>query len=268
MSRRRIQSDSESDDESSSAKRTKLDHSATQQRESDVESEDDRDVSIVDNPEINDILLDEQSDNTVPLAVDEDDGFVEGSIVKITLVNFVTYDYCEIYPGPQMNMIIGPNGTGKSTIVCAIALGLGGNPALLGRAKNIAEFVKTGEDEATITIELKRINVRNVVIQRSFKKSNNVTTWRLDGKTTTQKEVMSLIYSFNIQVDNLCQFLPQDRVAEFAELSPSQLLERTQTAAGKSDLHNMQKQLVEWREKEKDLIEVRIMNLFCEISGI
>jgi chromosome segregation ATPase len=107
--------------------------------------------------------------------------FVEGSIVKITLTNFVTYDYCEIFPGPQMNMIVGPNGTGKSTIVCAIALGLGGSPNLLGRAKNIAEFVKTGEDEATISIELKKINVRNVIIQRSFKKSNNATTWRLNG---------------------------------------------------------------------------------------
>lgn len=80
-----------------------------------------------------------------------------------------------------MNMIIGPNGTGKSTIVCAIALGLGGSPNLLGRAKNIQEFVKTGEDEATIAIELKKVNDRNVVIQRSFKKSSNSTTWKVNG---------------------------------------------------------------------------------------
>lgn len=107
--------------------------------------------------------------------------FVEGSIVKITLTNFVTYDYCEILPGPQMNMIIGPNGTGKSTIVCAIALGLGGTPALLGRAKNIAEFVKTGEDEAIICIELKKVGTRNIIIQRAFKKADNTNTWRING---------------------------------------------------------------------------------------
>ncbi|KAI8377087.1 P-loop containing nucleoside triphosphate hydrolase protein, partial [Choanephora cucurbitarum] len=144
--------------------------------------------------------------------------YVEGSIVKITLRNFVTYDYCEIFPGPQMNMIIGPNGTGKSTIVCAIALGLGGSPSLLGRARNINEFVKTGADEAVITIELKKVNTRNVVIQRSFRKSNNVTNWRINDKTSSQKDVMAIIHGFNIQVDNLCQFLPQDRVAEFAEV--------------------------------------------------
>ncbi|ORY95701.1 AAA domain-domain-containing protein, partial [Syncephalastrum racemosum] len=108
--------------------------------------------------------------------------YVEGSIVKITLRNFVTYNYCEITPGPHLNMIIGPNGTGKSTIVCAIALGLGGSPALLGRAKNIAEFVKSGETEATIQIELKRTKVaRNVVIQRTINKANNSTNWKMNG---------------------------------------------------------------------------------------
>ncbi|KAI8390360.1 hypothetical protein BD560DRAFT_6931 [Blakeslea trispora] len=50
-------------------------------------------------------------------------------------------------------------------------------------------------------------------------------------------------------------FLPQDRVSEFAELSPPQLLERTQTAAGRSDLHDLQKRLIDMRNKEKLLIK-------------
>lgn len=119
-------------------------------------------------------------------------------------------------------MIIGPNGTGKSTIVCAIALGLGGTPALLGRAKNIAEFVKTGEDEAMIQIELKRTGGRpNAVIQRTIQKSNNQSSWRLDGmpsvcfvytfvlilssigRPSPQNRVMAVISELNVQVDNL-----------------------------------------------------------------
>ena len=31
----------------------------------------------------------------------------------------------EVLPGPYLNMIIGPNGTGKSTIVAAISIALG-----------------------------------------------------------------------------------------------------------------------------------------------
>jgi hypothetical protein len=32
----------------------------------------------------------------------------------------------------------------------------------------------------------------------------------------------------NVQLDNLCQFLPQDKVVEFARLNPQQLLEETE----------------------------------------
>ena len=48
-----------------------------------------------------------------------------GSIVRVKLKNFVTYKEAEFFPGPSLNMVIGPNGTGKSTLVCAICLGLG-----------------------------------------------------------------------------------------------------------------------------------------------
>lgn len=34
-------------------------------------------------------------------------------------------------------MLIGPNGTGKSTIVAAIILGLGGNPKIVGRGTRV-----------------------------------------------------------------------------------------------------------------------------------
>ena len=51
-----------------------------------------------------------------------------GSIVRVELANFVTYTAVEFFPGPSLNMVIGPNGTGKSTLVCAICLGLGWGP--------------------------------------------------------------------------------------------------------------------------------------------
>jgi len=45
-----------------------------------------------------------------------------------------------VYPGPGLNVIVGPNGTGKSSIVCGICLGLAGHPKLLGRAKEVGLF--------------------------------------------------------------------------------------------------------------------------------
>jgi structural maintenance of chromosomes protein 5 len=54
--------------------------------------------------------------------------FQPGAIVRIKLTDFVTYTSAEFFPGPKLNMVIGPNGTGKSTLVCAICLGLGWGP--------------------------------------------------------------------------------------------------------------------------------------------
>jgi pantothenate kinase-related protein Tda10 len=56
--------------------------------------------------------------------------YIPGSIVRIQLHNFVTYDYVQFRPGPYLNMIFGPNGTGKSSIACAIALGLNFPPSV------------------------------------------------------------------------------------------------------------------------------------------
>lgn len=93
----------------------------------------------------------------------------------------MTYGYCEFYPGPQLNLIIGPNGTGKSSIVCALALGLGSHPSLLGRSKSVAEFVKAGETHGSIQIELKKVHGQNIIIQRNINKDNK-STWKLSGK--------------------------------------------------------------------------------------
>ena len=60
-----------------------------------------------------------------------ENGYKPGSIVRVKLTDFVTYTTAEFFPGPKLNMVIGPNGTGKSTLVCAICLGLGWGPQVL-----------------------------------------------------------------------------------------------------------------------------------------
>lgn len=70
-----------------------------------------------------------------PQPMQNGDGAVQeaykpGAIVRIKVTDFVTYTSAEFFPGPKLNMVIGPNGTGKSTLVCAICLGLGWGPAV------------------------------------------------------------------------------------------------------------------------------------------
>ncbi|KAG0349469.1 Structural maintenance of chromosomes protein 5 [Podila humilis] len=176
-------------------------------------------------------------------------GYQNGSIMKVTMKSFVTYEYCSFTPGPNLNMIIGPNGTGKSTIVCALALGLGWNTNLLGRAKDVSEFVKHGSDKGWIEIVLCSKQGQNCVIKRHINKSNNTSIWKINGENKSQKDVIKKVQSFNIQIDNLCQFLPQDRVSEFAQMSPQELLRETQRAVGGDDMVKSHDRMIElWNE--------------------
>ncbi|XP_023364052.1 structural maintenance of chromosomes protein 5 isoform X2 [Otolemur garnettii] len=178
--------------------------------------------------------------------------FVEGSIVRISMENFLTYDVCEVSPGPHLNMIIGANGTGKSSIVCAICLGLAGKPAFMGRADKVGFFVKRGCSKGMVEIELFRAS-GNLIITREIDVAKNQSFWFINKKSTTQKVVEEQVAALNIQVGNLCQFLPQDKVGEFAKLSKIELLEATEKSVGPPEMHRYHCELKNYREKEKQL---------------
>ncbi|CEJ92136.1 hypothetical protein VHEMI07805 [[Torrubiella] hemipterigena] len=183
--------------------------------------------------------------------------FHAGAIVRVTVENFVTYEKAEFFPGPYLNMVIGPNGTGKSSLVCAICLGLGYSPKHLGRAGSVKEFVKHGKDNATIEIELQKrpSDRRNYIVKVQIRREQNSQKWWLNGKETTHKAIQELMRTLKIQVDNLCQFLPQDRVVEFAACTPVDLLHETLRAAAPEEMLMWQSQLQELHKAKKEIVE-------------
>jgi chromosome segregation ATPase len=154
----------------------------------------------------------------------------------------------ELRPGKHLNLIIGPNGSGKSTIVSAMCLGLGGSTSVLDRQKQIDSFIKHGETKATIEIELQRGGEGNsVLVKREIesKGAKGTSNWFINNKAAPEKEVLKLTKSLNIQIDNLCQFVPQERVSAFADLSVEELLKETQGAAGGDALIDEHKALID-----------------------
>jgi len=186
-----------------------------------------------------------------------EDDYVPGNIVEIELCNFMTYDRLVCRPGPRLNLVVGPNGSGKSSLVCAIALGLAGDPNILGRASSVGAFVKRGEVAGHVKISLRGDTADDMICITRKIDTKNKSEWLLNGATVPRKEVIDAIKKFNIQVNNLTQFLPQDRVSEFAKLSPIQLLEETEKAIGDPDLPVQHRQLVE-RSKELKALEVAL----------
>lgn len=163
--------------------------------------------------------------------------------------NFVTYQDAEVYPGEKLNVVVGPNGSGKSSIVCALALGLGEKPAILGRSKKVSEYIRHGASEAIIEIELiDESGVDTVAFQRVIK-GDDSSVWKVNGKVTSLSRVQARLKSFHIQLDNLCQFLPQDKVASFTKMSPQELLINTEKALDEDGLYKKHMELIDFQSQ-------------------
>ncbi|XP_073399825.1 structural maintenance of chromosomes protein 5 isoform X2 [Dendrobates tinctorius] len=176
---------------------------------------------------------------------------IEGAILRIKMENFLTYDHCEVFPGPHLNMIVGANGTGKSSIVCAICLGLAGKTSFIGRADKVGYYVKRGCQKGSVELELYRAS-GNLILTREIQVSNNQSTWYINGKNSPLKMVEEQVAALNIQVGNFCQFLPQDKVGEFAKLSKIELLEATEKSIGPPEMYNYHCELKNFRKNEKE----------------
>ena len=86
----------------------------------------------------------------------------------------------------------------------------------------------------------------NYVIRRTIVREGSKSQFSINGERATNKAVVELAQNLSIQIDNLCQFLPQDRVVEFAALSPVDLLRETQRAAAPAHM-------IKWHERLKAL---------------
>ena len=174
--------------------------------------------------------------------------FQPGSIIRCKLSNFMSYNLTEFHFGPKMNLIIGPNGSGKSTVVCAICIGLGGKLANLGKeSMSTDNFIKDNQNLSSISIELKAFDdypTESITITTQLIR-NGKTQWMINENSVNEGEIKKVLKSYNIQLDNLCQFLPQDRVSKFADLKPDELLKEIERSYGDGELLNNHMSIIE-----------------------
>lgn len=152
-----------------------------------------------------------------------------GIIEKISLKNFMCHDSFELELGPQLNFIIGRNGSGKSAILTGISVGLGAKATDTSRGSSIKSLIKDGKSTARVTIILKNEGTeafnpeeygKKIIVERKFQRQGNNAYYIKNGETgktiSTKKSVLEdMCYKFNITVDNPLAFLSQDKAREF-----------------------------------------------------
>ena len=161
---------------------------------------------------------------------------VPGSLESVEVEHFMTFTYAVFRPGQGFNVILGPNGSGKSSLVSAINLGLGGPFQILGRQHNLGEFINNdipGAKEAKIRIQLfknasgSQLHVIDCSIRKTGGKDDYATFFKIDGQDVSAAAVRTLATELQIQTDNMCQFLPQDVVRKFPEMTPQEIFVHT-----------------------------------------
>ena len=195
------------------------------------------------------------------------EGTARGTIARMQLHNFMTYRDAEIVdPGARLNCIFAPNGAGKSSIVCAMCVGLGGPIKITGRGDNIGACVhgnggtldEHGKPITSGFVVTELVDAhgpgKNMTVRLDFTLQNQE-TWHLDGAKSSRKAVKQAMEVLNIQVDNPLQFLPQDKVGEFSNMTPVEMLKHTEMAIG-PEVYASHLRLIEV-DKEVGLVEQR-----------
>lgn len=151
-----------------------------------------------------------------------------GILESIQCVNFMCHDNLYVELGPLLNFIVGENGSGKSAILTAITLCLGGKASSTNRGGSLKSFIKEGRDKSKLIVKIK--NKGNdayqhetfgdtILVERHFSRAGTSGFYvKSDtGRTISNKkrDVDEIVEYYCLQVDNPLNVLSQDNARQF-----------------------------------------------------
>ncbi|KAL7751369.1 Structural maintenance of chromosomes protein 6 [Sorochytrium milnesiophthora] len=160
-----------------------------------------------------------------------------GIIEKITLIHFLTHEHLEMVLGPKVNFLNGANGSGKSAVLAAIIVALGGKANNTGRGRSIKELIMDNKQYCLIKLQLANrgtdafspaVYGDSIIIERRMNRvgAGSYTLRAANGTKVSEKkrDLDTILDHFNIQVDNYLTWLTQDAAKEFLmNISPTDL---------------------------------------------
>eukprot|EP00795_Rhopilema_esculentum_P017575 gene17575-9207_t len=191
-----------------------------------------------------------------------------GIIERITLQNFMCHKFLEINFGPNVNFIIGKNGSGKSAIMTGMIVGLGGKAATTSRGSSLKGFIKDECHSAVVTVKLRNRGTDaylpgeygdSITVERRINQ-DGVSSYKLksqEGKviSTKKEDLVTILDQYNIQIDNPVSILNQDTSRCFLNSSdPKDKYKFFLKATQLEQMSNHYQQIVERKETIKDIL--------------
>lgn len=167
-----------------------------------------------------------------------DKGNVErecGILESVDLFNFMCHERCEFVFGPLINFICGKNGSGKSAILTAIILCLGGKASATNRGTSLKNLIKEGAEQARIICRIKNRGEDaymhdeygdRIEVERHF--SLVTSGYKIRGESgrlisTKRSDLEPILDHFALQIENPLNVLSQDMARSFiASANPAE----------------------------------------------
>lgn len=218
-------------------------------------------------------------------------GIVSGGYIrKIELIDFMCHRKLVIDLCANINFLVGANGSGKSAVLTALAVCLGGRASATQRGSSLFDLVRNGASSATIRVTIDNsgefpfpgIQGDSIIIERHLQRQ--ASTFKiLDHRRrvvgTTKSDVDAICDHYAIQIDNPLTILTQETAKRFlANSHPTDLYEffmrstqleqlsidyayaQGQVEAAKANLESSVDQ-VKLKEAEANTLEQRLMEM-------
>jgi chromosome segregation ATPase len=151
-----------------------------------------------------------------------------GVIEEVRCRNFMCHGNLRIKLGPLINFIIGHNGSGKSAVLTALTMCLGGKATATNRATSMKSLIKEGQENATLAVRIKNsgegaykpdLYGSSITVERNFSRSgaSGFKIKNAEEKTITTKkaDLDDILDYFAFQLDNPINVLTQDMARQF-----------------------------------------------------
>ena len=144
------------------------------------------------------------------------------------MINFMCHRNLSIALGPRINFVIGHNGSGKSAILTALTVALGGRASVTSRGSSVKSFVRQGATAAEVRVHLHNAGPDAfrpevfgdmITVERRIH-ADGGGHWRIRSAagrvvSTRREDLDALCDHANIQVDNPMNILTQDAARQF-----------------------------------------------------
>lgn len=151
-----------------------------------------------------------------------------GVLKKVEVTNFMCHGHFEFKLIPLINFICGANGSGKSAILTAIILCLGGKASVTNRGGSLKSFIKEGAEQARIQCWIENRGEGaympeeygdSIEVERHFSRAGTsgykIKTQSGRIVSTKRGDLENIVDHFCLQIDNPLNVLSQDMARAF-----------------------------------------------------